>query len=79
MLPAEPPKPTYSAAPAQRKAGSSKAMKLGGKNKDVDSFVDQVSGGIYLSLEFEITIHCECKAWFLDLHALGSLNRASNG
>ena len=43
MLPAEPPKPTYSAAPMQqRKAGSSKAMKLGGKNKDVDSFVDQV-------------------------------------
>jgi len=44
MLPAEPPKPTYSAAPSsmQRKAGSSKAMKLGGKNKDVDSFVDQL-------------------------------------
>ena len=55
MLPAEPPKPTYSAAPAQRKAGSSKAMKLGGKNKDVDSFVDQVSVTRYLFiLEFEI-------------------------
>lgn len=38
--PAEPPKPTYT-APA-RKAGSSKAMKLGGKSKDVDSFVDQL-------------------------------------
>ena len=47
MLPAEPPKPTYSAAPMQRKAGSSKAMKLGGKNKDVDSFVDQVGGLIH--------------------------------
>ena len=55
MLPAEPPKPTYSAAPAQRKAGSSKAMKLGGKNKDVDSFVDQVSVTRYLLLfEFEM-------------------------
>ena len=31
--PAEPPKPTYSAAPGQRKAGSSKAMKLGGRSK----------------------------------------------
>lgn len=38
--PAEPPKPTYS-APA-RKPTSSKAMKLGGKSKDVDSFVDQL-------------------------------------
>ena len=57
MLPAEPPKPTYSAAPAQRKAGSSKAMKLGGKNKDVDSFVDQVSVTRYLFLlEFQKVI-----------------------
>jgi len=38
--PAEPPKPTFSAAP--RKPMTSKAMKLGGKSKDVDSFVDQL-------------------------------------
>jgi len=38
--PAEPPKPTFSAAP--RKPLTSKAMKLGGKSKDVDSFVDQL-------------------------------------
>lgn len=38
--PVEPPKPTYNAAP--RKPVSSKAMKLGGKAKDVDSFVDQL-------------------------------------
>merc|ERR1712038_1247335 len=39
-IPAEPPKPTFSAAP--RKPMTSKAMKLGGKSKDVDSFVDQL-------------------------------------
>ena len=39
--PAEPPKPTYT-APAKKPMGSSKAMKLGGKSKDVDSFVDQL-------------------------------------
>merc|ERR1711981_826839 len=38
--PAEPPKPTFSSAP--RKPLTSKAMKLGGKSKDVDSFVDQL-------------------------------------
>lgn len=38
--PAEPPKPTFSSAP--RKPMTSKAMKLGGKSKDVDSFVDQL-------------------------------------
>lgn len=38
--PAEPPKPTYSVAP--RKPTTSKAMKLGGISKDVDSFVDQL-------------------------------------
>lgn len=38
--PAEPPKPTFSVAP--RKPMTSKAMKLGGKSKDVDSFVDQL-------------------------------------
>merc|ERR1712117_215640 len=38
--PAEPPKPTFSAAP--RKPMTSKAVKLGGKSKDVDSFVDQL-------------------------------------
>lgn len=39
-IPAEPPKPLYSAP--SRKPASSKAMKLGGKSKDVDSFVDQL-------------------------------------
>ena len=39
--PAEPPKPAWTAAPA-RKPTSSKAMKLGGKGADVDSFVDQL-------------------------------------
>ena len=39
--PAEPPKPTYS-APSKKPASSSRAMKLGGKAKDVDSFVDQL-------------------------------------
>lgn len=38
--PAEPPKPTYSAP--IKKTLNSKAMKLGGKTKDVDSFVDQL-------------------------------------
>ena len=38
--PAEPPKPAY-AAPA-RKTTSSRAMKLGGNTRDVDSFVDQL-------------------------------------
>merc|ERR1719209_2751359 len=39
--PAEPPKPAYTAAPA-RKPTSSRAMKLGGNARDVDSFVDQL-------------------------------------
>jgi len=39
--PAEPPKPAYTANPA-RKQTSSKAMKLGGNARDVDSFVDQL-------------------------------------
>lgn len=39
--PAEPPKPAWTAAPA-RKPTSSKAMKLGGNARDVDSFVDQL-------------------------------------
>jgi len=48
--PAEPPKPTFSAAP--RKPMTSKAMKLGGKSKDVDSFVDQLkSEGQHVSSE----------------------------
>lgn len=38
--PAGPPKPTYSAP--IKKTMNSKAMKLGGKTKDVDSFVDQL-------------------------------------
>ncbi len=40
--PAEPPKPTYSAPASRKPQGSSRAMKLGGKAKDVDSFVDQL-------------------------------------
>lgn len=42
--PAEPPKPTFyaSSSSSSRKPLSSKAMKLGGKTKDVDSFVDQL-------------------------------------
>jgi len=48
--PAEPPKPTFSAAP--RKPMTSKAMKLGSKSKDVDSFVDQLkSEGQHVSSE----------------------------
>ncbi|TRY72377.1 hypothetical protein TCAL_04742 [Tigriopus californicus] len=48
--PAEPPKPTYS-APA-KKTTNSKAMKLGGKAKDVDSFVDQLmSEGVNVMTE----------------------------
>jgi len=48
--PAEPPKPTFSSAP--RKPLTSKAMKLGGKSKDVDSFVDQLkSEGEHVSNE----------------------------
>ena len=41
--PAEPPKPSaYTAAAATKKPTSSRAMKLGGKGKDVASFVDQL-------------------------------------
>ena len=39
--PAEPPKPAWTPA-APRKPTSSKAMKLGGNARDVDSFVDQL-------------------------------------
>merc|ERR1719251_127452 len=39
ITPAEPPRPAYN-PPAKT---SNKAMKLGGKNKDVDSFVDQLA------------------------------------
>lgn len=39
MTPAEPPRPAYN-PPAKT---SNKAMKLGGKSKDVDSFVDQLA------------------------------------
>ena len=47
--PAEPPKPTYSAAPGQRKAGSSKAMKLGGRSKVIVSRLIG-SGKIYAAI-----------------------------
>uniref|UniRef100_A0A0K2TRS3 Coatomer subunit delta n=1 Tax=Lepeophtheirus salmonis TaxID=72036 RepID=A0A0K2TRS3_LEPSM len=40
--PAEPPKPTYSSSSSKKQLLPSKAMKLGGKSKDVDSFVDQL-------------------------------------
>ena len=40
--PAEPPKPAWTAAPARKPTSTSRAMKLGGKGADVDSFVDQL-------------------------------------
>jgi len=40
--PIDPPKPTYSSPAKKAVSTSSKAMKLGGKSKDVDSFVDQL-------------------------------------
>jgi len=40
VVPAEPPRPAYTAPSSNRR--ENKALKLGGKGKDVDSFVDQL-------------------------------------
>eukprot|EP00096_Caligus_rogercresseyi_P002137 TRINITY_DN1402_c0_g1_i1.p1 TRINITY_DN1402_c0_g1~~TRINITY_DN1402_c0_g1_i1.p1 ORF type:complete len:547 (+),score=176.22 TRINITY_DN1402_c0_g1_i1:62-1642(+) len=40
--PAEPPKPTFNTSSAKKQGMPSKAMKLGGTSKDLDSFVDQL-------------------------------------